>query len=144
MKSISGSIINEDFKYIGSYIRSTKRDVNIRIAKAWAALNSMNTIWKSKLSTNLKRQFFRAAVESVLVYGCVTWTLTASLEKRIDGIYTRMLRTVTNKSWRDHLTNEQLYGDIPKISKSIRMQRLSFAGHSWRSKDEVASDLILW
>ena len=66
MKSICGSIINEveDFKYLGSYIRSTKRDVNIRIAKAWAALNSMNTIWKSKLSTNLKRHFFRVAVES--------------------------------------------------------------------------------
>ena len=55
-----------------------------------------------------------------------------------------MLRAVINKSWRDHLTNEQLYGDIPKISKSIRMQRLRFAGHCWRSKDEVASDLILW
>ena len=103
----------------------------------------MNTIWKSKLSTNLKRQFFRAAVESVLVYGSVTWTLTASLEKKIDGTYTRMLRAVTNKSWRDHLTNEQLYGNIPKISKSIRMHRLRFAGHSWRSKYEVASDLVL-
>ena len=36
-----------------------------------------------------------------------------------------MLRDVTNKSWRDHLPNNQLYGDIPKIGKSIRMQRLS-------------------
>ena len=35
-----------------------------------------------------------------------------------------MLRAVTNKSGRDHLTNKQLYGSIPKISKSIRMQRL--------------------
>ena len=24
------------------------------------------------------------------------------------------------------------------------MQRLRFAGHNWRSKDEVARDLILW
>ena len=150
IKSICGSIINEveDFKYLGSYIRSTKRDVNIRIDKAWAALNSMNTIWKSvklsKLSKNLKRHFFKAAVESVLVYGSVTWTLTISLEKKIDGTYTRMIRAVTNKSCRDHLTNEQLYGEIPKISKSIRMQRLMFAYHCWRSKYEVASDLILW
>ena len=37
----------------------------------------------------------------------------------------------------------ELYGDIPKISKSIRMQRLSFAGHCWRSNDELASDLLL-
>ena len=46
MKSICGSVINqvEDFKYIGSYIRSTKIYVNTRIVKSWAALNSMNII----------------------------------------------------------------------------------------------------
>ena len=104
----------------------------------------MNIIWKLKLITHLKIHFFRAEVESVLVYGSVTWTLTTSLEKKIDGTYTRMLRALTNKSWRDNLTNEKLYGDIPKISKSIRMQRLRFAGYCWRSKYEVASDLILW
>ena len=106
MKSICGSVINEveDFKYPGSYIRSTKRDVNIRISKAWAVLNSMNTIWKSKLSTNLKIHFFRAAVKSMLVYGSATWTLITSLENNIDGTHTRMLQAVTNKSWRDHLT----------------------------------------
>ena len=108
MKSICGSVINqvEYFKYLGSYIILTKRDVNIMIAKAWAALNSMNIIWKSKLSIPLKINDFRAAVEAVLVYGSVTWTLTTSLEKTIDGTYTRMLRSITNKSWRDHLTNE--------------------------------------
>ena len=38
MKSICGSVINrvEDFKYIGSYIRSTKIYVNIMIGEAWA------------------------------------------------------------------------------------------------------------
>ena len=87
---------------------------------------------------------FRAAVTTVLVYGSVTWTLTASLENKIDGTYTRMLLAVTNKFIRDQLTNEQLYSDIPKISNSICMQRLRFAVHYWRSQNEVATDLILW
>ena len=52
-----------------------------------------------------------------------------------------MLRAVVNKSWRDHLKNEQIYSDIPKSSES--MQRLKF-GHYWISKDEVKSHLILW
>ena len=64
----------EDFKYLGSYIGSTKRDGNIRIAKAWAAQNNMNGIWKSNLTDKLKRNFFRAAVELILVYGSITWT----------------------------------------------------------------------
>ena len=46
MKIIYRSVLNqvEDFKYLESYIRSTKRDINMRIVKAWAALNSMNII----------------------------------------------------------------------------------------------------
>ena len=88
----------EYFKYIASYIRSTTVYVNISINNAWAALNSMNIICKLNINTRLKRNCVRATVESVLVYGSVTCTLTTSLEKHIDGIYTRILRAVTNKS----------------------------------------------
>ena len=51
MESIGGNMIKgvEDFKYLGSYIKSTDRDINIRIAKVWADLNSMQSIWKLKL-----------------------------------------------------------------------------------------------
>ena len=91
-----------DFKYLGSYIASTKHDVNIRLGKVWSALNQLDKIWKSNLSDNLKRNFFRAAVESVLVYSSVSWTLTKKCEKRIDGACTRMLHVALNKSRRDH------------------------------------------
>ena len=59
MESVGGNMIKrvEDLKYLGSYIKLTDRDVNIRIAKAWAALNIMQSIWKSKLSEGLKRNF---------------------------------------------------------------------------------------
>ena len=45
--------------------------------------------------------------KSVLIYGSETWTLTKSLEKIIDGTYTRLLRTVFNLSWSDLLTNRE-------------------------------------
>ena len=146
IKSLNGENIKkvDDFKYLGSYIGSTEHDINIRIAKAWAALNNLNIIWKSNLRENLKINFFRAAVETVLVYGSITWKMTVAMERKIDGTYTRMLRAITNKHWNPHLTNEELYKNIPKISDTIRKQRLHFAGHCWRSKDELASDLLLW
>ena len=86
MKSLNGEKIKqvEDFKYLGSYIASTEHDVNIRLEKAWDALNELDKIWKSNLPDNLKRNFFRAAVETVLLYGSVSWTLTTHLEKKID------------------------------------------------------------
>ena len=122
MKSLDGEKIKqvEDFKYLGSYIASTEHDVNIRLGKAWNALNELDKIWKSNLTDNLKRNFFRAAVETVLLYGSVSWTLTTHLEKKIDGAFTRMLRTAFNRSWKDHPTNVELYGHILPISKSIK------------------------
>ena len=72
------------------------------------------------MSDNLKRSFFRATVESVLVYGAITWTLTSNLEKKIYGAYTIMLRTILNKTWKQHLTNKELYCKIQQITNSIR------------------------
>ena len=92
----------------------------------------------------MKRSFFQAAVVSILLYGCTTWTLTKQLEKKLDGNYTRMLRAVLNKSWRQHPTRHQLYGHLPPITKTIQVRRTRHVGHCWRSKDELISDVFLW
>ena len=122
IKSLNGKDIKKvsDFKYLGSYIQSTEKDMNIRLAKSWAALNKMNAIWKSRLPDRIKRNFFRATAESVLVYGSVSWTPTKALEKRLSGNYTRMLRAILNRSWKDHPSNKEIYANIPDICTSIR------------------------
>ncbi|KAI8515423.1 hypothetical protein Bbelb_062360 [Branchiostoma belcheri] len=55
-----------------------------------------------------------------------------------------MLRAVLNKTWQQHPTKEELYGDIPAVSELIRQRRTGFAGHVYRNKAELASELILW
>ena len=92
----------------------------------------------------MKRSFFQAAVTSILLYGCTTWTLTKRLEKKLDGNYTRMLRAILNKSWRQHPTRHQLYGHLPPITKTIQVRRTRHAGHCWRSRDELIRDVLLW
>ena len=92
----------------------------------------------------MKRSFFQAAVASILLYGCTTWTLTKRLEKKLDGNYKRMLRAILNKSWRQHPTRHQLYGHLPPITKTIQVRRTRHAGHCWRSRDELISDVLLW
>ena len=54
MKSINGKDIKKvsDFKYLGGYIQSREKGINIRLSKIWAALNKMNAIWKSRLPEN--------------------------------------------------------------------------------------------
>ena len=48
------------------------------------------------------------------------------------------------KSWRQHPTKQQLYGHLPPITKTIKVRRTRYAGHCWRSRDELISDVLLW
>ena len=146
INTVSGEPLKSvnSFNYLGSNISSSAKDVEIRIAKAWIALDSLKAIWKSTLTNDMKRSFFQATVESVLLYGSTTWTLTKTLEAKLDGTYTRMLRAVLDLSWRDHPNKQQLYGDLPPISIKIRQRRMRFAGHCWRSKRELVSSTLLW
>ena len=136
--------VAEDFKYLGSWVNDSVKDIKTRKAQAWVACNKLSKIWKSNLKKELKIKLFLATVESVFLYGCETWTINKSTEKMIDGAYTRMLRTATNVSWRDHITNEELYGSLPKITIKIRERRMKHAGHCIRHEEEEASKLVLW
>ena len=98
----------------------------------------------SDLTDKMKRSFFQAAVVLILLYGCTTWTLTKRLKKKLDGNHTRMLRAILNKSWRQHPTRHQLYSHLPPIMKTIQVRRTRYAGHCWRSRDELISDVLLW
>ena len=134
----------DKFTYLGSSVSSNEKDIDTQLTKAWTAIDRLSIIWKSDLTDKMKRSFFQAAVVSILLYGCTTWTLTKRLERRLDGNYTRMLRAVLNKSWRQHPTRLQLYGHLPPITKTIQVRRTRHAGHCWRSKDELISDVLLW
>ena len=134
----------DKFTYLESSISSTEKDIDTRLMKAWTAINRLSIIWKSDLTDKMKRSFFQAAVTSILLYGCTTWTLTIRLEKKLDGNYTRMLRAILNKSWRQHPTRHQLYGHLPSITNTIQVRRTRHAGHCWRSRDELISDILLW
>ena len=134
----------DKFTYLGSSVSSTENDIDTRLTKAWTAIDRLSIIWKSDLTDEMKCSFFQAAVVSILLYGCTTWTLTKRLEKKLDGNYTRMLKAILNKSWRQHPTRRQLYGHLPPITKSIQVRRARHAGHCWRSKDELVSDVLLW
>ena len=126
--------------YLGSSISSNEKDIDTRLTKAWTPIDRLSIIWKSDLTDEMKRSFFQALI---LLYGCTTWTLTKRLEKRLDSNYTRMLRAIWNKSWRQHPTRHQLYGNLPPIKKTIQVRRTRHAGRCWRSRDELISDVLL-
>ena len=118
--------------------------IDTQQTKALTAIDRLSTIWKSNLTDKMKRSFFRAAVVLILPYGCTTWTLTKRLEQKLDVNYTRMLPAILNKSWRQHPTRHQLYGHLPPITNTIQVRRTRHAGHCWRSRDELISNVLQW
>ena len=134
----------DKFTHLGSSVSSTEKDINTRLTKILTAINKLSIIWKSDLTDKMKRSFFQAAVVSILLYGCTTWMLTKRLEKKLDGNYTRMLRAILNKSWRQYPTKYQLYSPQSPITKTTQVRQIRHAGHCWRSRDELISDVLLW
>ena len=145
----------DKFPYLGSSVSSAEKDIDTRLTKTWTAIDRLSIIWRSDQTDKMKRSFFQAAVVSILLCGCTTWTLTKRLEKKLYGNYTRMLRAILNKSRRQHPTRHQLYGHLPPITKTILTCRklLEKQGrahkwcnpmdpHTWPSKSRTTSSNI--
>ena len=146
ISALDGSSLKlvDKFTYLGCSVSSTKKDIDTQLTKVWTAIDKLSIMWKSDLTDKMKRSFFQAAVVSILLYGCTTWTLTKQLEKKLDGNYTRMLRAILNKFWRQHPTKHQLLANLPSITKTIHVRRTKHAGHCWRSRDKLISDILQW
>ena len=125
-------------------MESSEKDIKNRKPQAWRALNNLRKIWKSNISNSLKTRIFDVTVETILLYGCEAWTLTTALSKSLDGCYTRMLRAIYNINWQQHVTNDDLYGDLPKVTDKIASRRLRLAGHCLRHPELPASAVVLW
>jgi hypothetical protein len=134
---------NQDFKYLASWCDKS-RDMQTRKALAWKAMNKMDKTWKSELPNSLKIRYYRAAVETILLYGCATWSLTKADEKSLNGTYTRMLRKVYNFDGCTNISNKQLYGGLSYISDTIKSRRLKLAGHTFRDKSSPAHLTVTW
>ena len=113
----------DKFTYLGSSVSSAEKDIDALLMNALTTIDRLSIIWKSDLTDKMKRNFFQAAVVSIL---------------------TRMLRAILNKSWKQHPTRYQLYVHLPLITKTIQARRTTHVEHFWRNRDELISDVLLW
>lgn len=77
----------EGFKYLGATFSkdgSCIADIRIRIATATAVISRLQKIFRSKsINFCTKYLLFKLLVVSILLFGCVAWTLLAEDERRI-------------------------------------------------------------
>lgn len=48
----------DNFKYLGLWIQSSEKEMNVGIGQAWSACNKMMNVWKLNLQRHLKVGFF--------------------------------------------------------------------------------------
>ena len=121
--------IVDDFKYLGSCVRSTEHDVKVRIRLAWAAFAKVKSIFRSpQVKRNFKIRLFKAACISILLYGFESWILTESLIDKLE-IFTRTCCRIMLdiKQCRDHVKNQSLYHLTDQAP--LRERQLKFTGH---------------
>ena len=54
LKGSSMKLVDK-FTYLGGSVSSTETDINMRLAKAWAAIDRLSVIWKSGLTDKIKQ-----------------------------------------------------------------------------------------
>ena len=101
------------------------------------------TAWMAPIYRLTKLKIFKTTIEPILIYRCDSWPLTQTVKNALDGTCTRMLRKILKVSWRNHMTNRELYGTLPGIITIVRQRRIRLAGHVMRH-DEVAKKALLW
>ena len=99
--------VNTIFFYNNSFGIKWLREIDMplktkKLNEIERKINSQQFLYRLQLYTFIyitdktKHRFFQAAVVSILLYGCTTWTLTKLMEKKLDGNYTRMLQAILN------------------------------------------------
>jgi hypothetical protein len=96
------------------------------------------TILSSRLlSKNLKIRIYKAIILPVVLYGCLTWSLTLREEHRLRVFENRVLRRIIGPKrnevtgeWRK-LHNEELRDlySSPSIIRIMKSRRMRWAGH---------------
>lgn len=139
--------IVDEFKYLGSYMGSTDKDIHHRIAMAWAAFENLKKILASrtgKPTVKIKLRLFNAACLSILLYGCETWILTAQQSAKLDIFARTCYRIMLGiRQSETHTTNEQLYklASARPVSDIIRERQLQFIGHCLRMPSEEPANI---
>lgn len=136
-----------DFKYLGSFLNSSLKDLNTRRGQAWSSFWKLKTVWNSnEISLNLKIRLFKSLCLSTLLYGCETWPLTKTMQNRLDSFATTCYRYILGVKWQDKITNVVILETVHEepLSKIVIERQLRWLGHALRRDNRIVSNYAIY
>ena len=97
-------------------------------------MKTMNNIWRSKISSNIKCRIFNACIAPIFLANSELWTVHGGLDKIIDCFQWRLLRQALNIRYPKEISNDNLkkITNLKEWSIHISIQRLKWLGHALR------------
>ena len=126
----------EKMEYSGHIVKETGKsdtDIKRRIAIARSSFTSLyKVLTPRQVSLDARIRLLKCYIWSTLLYGCETWTLSKTLEKRIEAFEIWTFRWILEIAWANHKRNDEVL-NMAKCKRSllsiITKKKLQYFGH---------------
>ena len=84
-----------------------------------------------QLPLNLRKKMLNCYIYSIFMYGSETWTLTKTLENKINALEMWCLR-MGRISWKDQKSNKEVLNIMkakPELLNKVKSRKLGYFGH---------------
>ena len=123
------------FKYLVSIFAADgdhRYDVRRRVGMAMTRIGKLSHVFNANIRFGNKLRIYKAAVCSLLTYGCEAWHLTRTTMATLNGANARCLSRFTGKSIHEEASTRSRTFDLVS---AIRIRRLRWLGHILRMPD---------
>ncbi|KAH1028575.1 hypothetical protein HUJ05_001920 [Dendroctonus ponderosae] len=145
----TGKLLSEWLRYLGELMCDScdsTEEVLSRIEQARRTFNHMkNFLFKRYLDLGLRIRMLRCYVFPIL-YGCASWTINPSLQKRIAAFEMDLYRTILHIALIERVRNTEVLNRIQKnkeLMLTIKERKLRYIGHIVRSDEDEILRLII-
>ena len=131
------------FTYLGSELKAeggTENEIKRRIALAGAVFNRLQDkiVKRHDIKLKTKLRIFNTCVIPVLTYGSESWSITKTMENKLNATENMWLRRLLRIKYTKHVTNEEIRKKTRQTMISIRIKkiRMKWAGHVIRMEQD--------
>ena len=140
----------EIFKYLGANISANGdciQDIRIRTATALRSMTNLSKTWRGRgIRVATKMRLYMALIQPIALYGCETWTLTATLEKKLLTFEMAALRTILGVRKLDKIRKKEIrkrVGCTNIIVQVVYTRQPKWLGHVLRMDQEHIAKTVL-